>query len=203
MSETPIVPVVSIAFRNIVYGGKSENAFRKVGEPVLQIEVLGDCHNFEHIGELLFRHYLQEVLNEELYMHMWRFEPCDRGDNSLALDPSLPILSDEMRTTNPFSTFVEHKGGSKTSYKVKEGMDLLFKYDEGSPTYLMATIESINPLPEGKSVDAYPAKKADPNEHLIGKKRQRIEETPALTIPMDEAYPHLRARGVAGDRPRE
>ena len=81
-----------------------------------------------------------------------------------------------------------------TPYKIKEGSDLRFKYDEGTPTHLMATIESITPLPDGKTVANYPAKKVDPMEHLVGEKRKRLAEIPVLTITMDEAYPSLRFR---------
>jgi len=192
MTDVIINPVVSISFRKVVFQS-SLMTFKKVGEPVLQIEVLGDQHTLEDVGKLLFKNYLGEILDEELDEHLWRFEPCPGAGETLALDPSVPILSDAMHAANPFEMFRD-RSGSKVLHRITENMDLLFRYDEGSPTHLMTTIESIAPMPEGKNVNQYPAKKTDPNEHLVGAKRKRIEETPALTIPMDEAYPFLRDR---------
>jgi len=129
-----------------------------------------------------------------LHEHEWRFEPNEESP-FMALDTSLPILSEEMQAVDLFTEGdVDDFGCTFTPFRITEGSELRFKYGEDIPTYLMATVESITPLPQGRSVDQYPANKADEFEYVDEERRKRIAEMPVLTISMDEAYPHLRDR---------
>ena len=82
-----------------------------------------------------------------------------------------------------------------SSLLIKEGMDLLFFYDEGDTRLVAVSIDKISPIPAGKSINDYPCKKGGVEEEEMNRvKRQRIMELPKLTILMDEAYPFLHER---------
>ena len=73
-SPSTISNVVRIAFYNVKYTNERNYPYSKSGAgPVLQIEVLGDRHSLDDIGHMLFDHYLEEVLDESLYDHIWRY----------------------------------------------------------------------------------------------------------------------------------
>lgn len=197
-STTPAVPntavtqderVVTVAFRKIdaADGAKSRR-------PLLQLEVLGHTHNLETVAELLFEYYLRDVRGEELYEHLWRFEPGDRQRCSYGVgyDTRLPLLSPDMCTRNVFSyPPCATPTSPGTPAMLGAGSELLFCYDEGSPTVLAVTFEEVSALPDGKSLTDYPAKKIDPLDEVRNAKKRRIESLPKLTISMDEAYPTL------------
>lgn len=186
--------VVSLVFRKVVHTNEVNYSYKKVGQPVLQVDFLGDVHTFEDVGEALFKNYLREILDEELYEHMWRFCPCDDDvQDSVKLSIAVPILSKDMQFAPAFQIFV-HDPVLPTEYRIKEGTDLIFRYDEGSPTVLAVTVESIKPMPADKKAEDYPLVKAEEADPAAGEKRKRISEAAVLTITMDEAYPLLANR---------
>lgn len=67
-------------------------------------------------------------------------------------------------------------------------------YDEGSPTVLYVHLDSVRPMPLGGAETDYPIEVKDLSAQQEELKRQRLSGAPPLTIPMDEAYPHVAHR---------
>lgn len=195
-------PVVSISFRKVRDTGEINYPFEKMGKPFLEIEVLGSS-TLRTVGQLLFEHYMEELLGEGLTSHVWRFEPCENGRYK-AFNPTLPLLSKDMTLVQPpygnFEEFHDDEeevgpGRSKTKYHgIEEGTDMIFFYDEGSPTRVAVTIDRIFPIPGDKTAGDYPTVKEEIVDQETSRKRQLASEAPVLTIRMDEAYPFLRDR---------
>jgi hypothetical protein len=148
------------------------------GSPVVEIELLGETHTLQDAAECLFEYYLRDVLGEELYMHIWRFEPID--DTDLALNKDTPILSDNMIAKEPYDLGL----APPQRRTLDEGTEMIFMYDEGSPTRLAVKIERIIDKPDDEE-DDYP--------------RKRISKavTSAITaegvVTVDQAFPELAA----------
>jgi len=64
--------VVRLAFFDVKYSGERNYPYTKRGQPILVLELLGDRHTLHTAAELLFEHHLADVLDEELYSHIWR-----------------------------------------------------------------------------------------------------------------------------------
>jgi hypothetical protein len=89
----------------------------------------------------------------------------------------------------------EDRRGSFQKDYIYEGMNMIFLYDEGSPTRLFMTIDSICPIPEGTSLESYPRMLGTESAVDVACKRRRIDEQPLLTASrMDDAMPSLAHR---------
>jgi hypothetical protein len=75
MAPTIPRPVVKISFDSV--RSTNERMYpwtKKSGQgPVLQLEVLGDRTNLEDVAKLLFKYHLEDILQESLYSHIWRY----------------------------------------------------------------------------------------------------------------------------------
>jgi hypothetical protein len=72
---------------------------------------------------------------------------------------------------------------------------MIFFYDEGSPTRLFVTFDSITTIPDDLNVEEYPRMLGVESAASIEVKRRRIDEQPLLTaIKMDDALPALAHR---------
>lgn len=113
-----------------------------------------------------------------------------------AFNTSLPILSNDMGY-KALSYSMEDKDDDFSKLKkcrIQEGTDLLFFYDEGSPTRVFVTIDRVSDIPDGKAITDYPLKKEPLQSEEVLRIKQRISEMPILSITMDEAYPFLSKR---------
>ena len=193
-------PVVTIAFRKVKYTGERNYSFHKIGNPVLEVEVLGDRTTLEEVGELLFEHYMREELGEELYEHVWRFEACGAHESSVAYNSSLPILSLNMSLVDQYAAYmhgrnVDEDEEQEKKCRITEGTEMIFFYDEGSTSRLAVTIETISPMPTSRTIQSYPSIKIDQEKEEEGnKKRRLLSSIPILTVRMDDAFPALHKR---------
>ena len=107
----------------------------------------------ENVGELLFEYYLRDKLDEELYEHLWRFEPVPSSNSrershGTKYDSKCPILSKDMKLNNSFGGFGagfgkyddddddDSESESEANNAIAVGTEMIFFYDEGSPTTL-------------------------------------------------------------------
>ena len=165
--------VVHFAFRKVAW--KHGRRQKKGLKSEFDIEVLGDMHNLNDLAEAMFKFYFYDILQEELWMHLWRFEPCNGEDSyGQALNKKVPILSVDMGHSQMFDW--EHPHG-EVEVPVQTtilglGSELIFCYDEGCPTYAAVTIEGIYPMPADRTVESYPCLKVRPK---ATRKRRRVE----------------------------
>jgi hypothetical protein len=85
--------VVTLSFRQMIL---KDWRWVPNGYPVLELEVIGETHTLTDVGEKLFDCYLGDILDECLDDHVWRFEVLTNGLGEMALDCTIPILSQEM-----------------------------------------------------------------------------------------------------------
>lgn len=149
-SDPQAVSVVTLSFRQTQFKKRS---FVPVGPPVLEIELLGEQHTLTDAAKSLFQHYLRDVLGEELYMHVWRFEVVDEDlRESMAFDAKTPLLDEDMLIKEPFAM-----GISDPEVRPLElGSEMLFKYDEGSPTILAVRVEGIQRKKHFDQLEEFP-----------------------------------------------
>ena len=169
--------VIEISFQSGNYDSYSKKKRRKTSRPLLKAVVLGEYHTWTDVGKLLFQYHLHEILQEDLSSHLWRFQTRERK----SFDPDLPLLSPQSKNI------------------ISAGSELLFHYDEGSPTIIEVTIERIYTIPEESSLSDYPIQidLISQDEKQIVK--QRVESlatmhtttTTAAAVRMDEAFPRL------------
>jgi hypothetical protein len=145
---------------------------------------------------------LRDKLNEELYEHTWRFDPFGEGDVCApAMCSNKPILAKDMYDVKGvYQTGADAGNTPQEPYRVQEGSEFIFFYDEGSPTQLIVSINHISPLPMDKAIEDYPCRIDVEAAAVQAAKRQRIAAAPVLTIIMDEAYPNLKHRLLQEDR---
>jgi hypothetical protein len=104
--------IEELSFRDVLWD-KKRRGYKKSGDPLLQLQLL-DSNTFHTVAELLFQHYLRDIRKEELYEHLWRFEPIIDGvEDPTKLPTDKPILI-PMMTEEPFpDTFGSHVPKSK------------------------------------------------------------------------------------------
>jgi len=184
--------VINISFYHVQFSNEKEFPYIKVGKPILEVEVLNHF-TLHSVAKLLFDYRLEEEFGEDLYDHVWRFEPFIGSNNyGVKYNEDIPILSNDMgyKECYPTNNTLEYDKS-----RIQEGTDLLFFYDEGDTRRVAVSIDKISPIPPGKSIHDYPCKKGGVEEEELNRvKRQRIMELPKLTILMDEAYPFLHER---------
>jgi hypothetical protein len=198
--------VVSLSVFEMRHSGEKSHPYLKSGSPVVQVDLLGEEHNFENVGALIFEHYLSEKLGENLYDHMWRFEPYadDQYLYASEMDVEKPLLSKSMTASkqnldsnegDDDEEDDEYDEDEDNTYPLREGSEFIFFYDEGSPTRLIVTVDRIlNSIPTDHRPEDYPVLRNTVNEEEQAAKRQRIATAPVLTIKMDQAYPYLSHR---------
>lgn len=184
--------VINISFYQVQFSNEKEFPYIKVGKPILEVEVLNHF-TLHSVAKVLFDYRLEEEFGEDLYDHVWRFEPFIGSDNyGVKYNENIPILSNDMGYKGSYPT---NNNLEYDKSRIQEGTDLLFFYDEGDARRVAVSIDKISPIPVGKSINDYPCKKGGIEEEEMNRvKRQRIMELPKLTILMDEAYPLLHER---------
>eukprot|EP00602_Paraphysomonas_sp_CaronLab_P002608 CAMPEP_0185020496 /NCGR_PEP_ID=MMETSP1103-20130426/3102_1 /TAXON_ID=36769 /ORGANISM="Paraphysomonas bandaiensis, Strain Caron Lab Isolate" /LENGTH=393 /DNA_ID=CAMNT_0027551429 /DNA_START=58 /DNA_END=1236 /DNA_ORIENTATION=+ len=197
--------IVRISFYHAKRCNERNYPYQKSGKAILTIDFMGHIHTLTDVGEALFHYYLNEKLQESLYSHLWRFQPVGNDyTHGTCLCPDISILSKDMKLKNQFSCGFDEDDDEdderRESYMLCEGDELLFHYDEGSPTILMTVIESIYTPPSPPRREDYPQAVSgygveDENSRA---KRARLQSVPVLTVTMDEAYPYLRERLFQG-----
>jgi hypothetical protein len=182
---------IKLSFSKAKESDERFSGYTAIGKPVVTMELDGQRHSLKLAARQLFESYLEERLGESLNCHLWRFVPMyldeDRSNNELPVN--VPLLSEELLSIP--NANLSHVG-----------TELLFYYDEGSPTLMIAKVEGISTTPMSPTgVDhaipyVFPTGVTDspPN------KRRRISGE----ITMDQAFPHLsqqllRRRGVTFD----
>ena len=117
-NDGTLTSVVTLSFRKMCH---KKRKYVADGEPVLELEVIGELHTLTDIGEKLFESYLGDILGEDLNDHIWRFEvlvDLDVNDDmpmgfgpemeELALDTNTPILAKEMIAREPYPMGISH-----------------------------------------------------------------------------------------------
>jgi hypothetical protein len=160
--------VVNVSFYDVICMNNRDYPYKKVGRSFLELEVL-DHHTLRDLAKALFKHCLNERYGEGLNSHIWRFEPFQGRDCSgMAFNRKIPILSREMGCKAQYSMFqyreIDGWHVDYSSLLIKEGMDLLFFYDEGDTRLVAVSIDKISPIPVGKSINDYPCKKGGVEE---------------------------------------
>ena len=190
--------VVTISFHDVLHSSEMNYRYMKsTARPLLTVEVLGNTHTFTDVGILLFEHYLGDVLDESLDSHLWRFEPLGEPlSYGIGFSVTTPILSKNLKFENQFSFNQHDDGDDNVAGPVRAGDELLFCYDEGSPTHIAVTIENVSVVPPTLSRQDYP--RAVSGVHVEDAtsraKRARVDALPVLTIRMDDMYPDLHRR---------
>ena len=158
-AQSPSIPpkLVTITFHEAQWDRKKRKFVKEPGVPAkLELEVLGHVDSFEHVAEALFSQYLEGVLGEELYDHVWRFEVDnleEAHDEVVALDNDIPILSPVMKAREPYQLGMV----DPIPCVLQEGLELIFFYNERSATRLIACIESISDIvPIGLDMSRFP-----------------------------------------------
>ena len=187
--------VVSFSFYQVVPTRERNYPFNKTGKPFLELQVLGDRHTLTTVAGQLFKLHMEEALGESLYEHVWRFEPCENGYGK-AFNNRVPILSStQMGVKEQYQLDPDEDFSSDRCY-LSEGSEMIFFYDEGSPTRIFVSISSVTQMPAEMEVQQYPRKNVSEAARAeASRKRSLIEAFPKLgSITMDEAYPFLRKR---------
>jgi hypothetical protein len=168
--------IVSLSFRDVEYSNRTRSYVKTEGEPLLELEVIGEISNLEDVGLQLFHHYLGAVREESLYSHVWRFELP--GQDFVRLNTEVPLLSIQTRK-RPRE---EGAASPSTHTSISAGFEMIFFYDEGTTTRIAVTVDRIQPLPESLSVDLFPREK-----------EAQIEEADAgdSSIKIDAIFPAL------------
>ncbi len=130
------------------------------GYPVLELEVIGETHTLTDVGEKLFDCYLGDILDECLDDHVWRFEVLASDVGEMALDSTIPILSQDM-TAHELDPMEVANPQYLTCHPLAVGSEMIFCYDEGTTTRLAVKIESIERIqPTGTdALDQFPREK--------------------------------------------
>lgn len=139
---TPSIVKISFSNARMKRGERGTFVYSKSNESFLTIEVAGHIHSFTHVAECLFSYHMADVLDEELYAHIWRFEPAENGDYK-SMDDSLPFLSKKMGYGSSYSF---KKKASLHQHLVTVNSNFVFCYDEGSPTHVYVSILSIREM---------------------------------------------------------
>ena len=167
---------ITFGFYETSYKGYGRIITKKPKSQKLVLTVLSTT-TLRDLAELLFKHYLEEILGEALYEHLWRFSPVD--DTDLSYSTNVPILSNQMNLQDPFH--FEISGGGNDGLieytNLHEGNDMVFRYDEGTPTEMYVSIERVKVLDDTSPqvLDTYPMYDNDCVEiSEAEKKRRRI-----------------------------
>ena len=145
-SSTSQQHIVSLSFHEATFSTKRREYIKKKSDSLLDLEVIGELHNFEDIADALFAHYLSAVRGGDiLHEHVWRFEPVgleEADGETLALDSNKPILSSDMRAREPYELGM----CDPIACKINVGFEMIFFYDEGSSTRVAVTVDAVEPL---------------------------------------------------------
>lgn len=121
--------------------------------PDLRLQCLGDRHTLKNVADAIFDCYLADIRGENLEDHLWRFEPRE-SICGMALNHELTLLSPDTMSLQ----YIFNGAPKVMNLPLGEGSKLKFLYDEGSPTVLYIHIDSIDPMPSGRTEADYPLK---------------------------------------------
>lgn len=72
--------VINVSFYHVQFSNEKEFPYIKVGRPFLEVEILSNF-TLHNVAKLLFEYRLEEEFGEDLYAHVWRFEPFIGSDS--------------------------------------------------------------------------------------------------------------------------
>ena len=169
-------PLKSITFGFYETSYKGYRITKKLKSQKLALTVLSTT-TLRDVAELLFKHYLGGIRGEGLNAHLWRFSPVYGDDTDLSYSTNVPLLSNQMNLQDSFDLFGGGDDGLIEYTNLHEGIDMLFRYDEGSPTEMYVSIERVKVLDDTSPqvLDTYPMYDNDCVEiSEAEKKRRRI-----------------------------